>query len=95
MKKHTFSFSSEGFCISAIFQVSNQIPIISFAFCFIFLFLRIHIVGVTAMATSQERLGPVRLKISNIFPKKLIRNTIRLKKQKVMNPVVRETDSYK
>ena len=52
-------------------------------------------VGVTAMATSQERLGPVRLKISNIFPKKLIRNTVRLKKQKVMNPVVRETDSYK
>ena len=37
MKNHTFSFSFEVFCISAIFQVSNQNP--DNQFCFLLHFL--------------------------------------------------------
>ena len=55
----------------------------------IFLLLEIKIVGVIAMA----RPGPMRLNTSRIVVRRLRRNTIMLKRQSAMKPVVRETNS--
>ena len=46
--------------------------------------------GVTAMATSQARPGPIKLNTSKSAVRRLRRNTIMLKKQSVMKPVFRE-----
>ena len=60
-----------------------------------FLFLVIQMVGVAAMASCQARLGPmVMLKSSSKVPRKLIRNTIMLKRQNPINPVETETNSF-
>ena len=58
-----------------------------------FLFLVIQMVGVTAMASCQAMVGVSRLNSSSKVPMKLIRNTIMLKTQNPINPVVRETNS--
>ena len=71
----------------------DQILRICLAFCFIVLFLSIQIVGVRAMATIQVMAGPLRSLISRSLINKVSRRALRLKQQKVMNPVVRETDS--
>ena len=58
------------------------------------MFLVIQMVGVTAMATCQERLGPTLiLKSSSKVARKPMRNTIKLKMQNPIKPVVRETNS--
>ena len=58
-----------------------------------FLFLTIQMVGVKAMAASQDMFalweGPAE---SSRVPMKLTRNTVTLKRQKVRNPVERETN---
>ena len=47
------------------------------------------------MASCQARLGPmVMLKSSSKVPRKLIRNTIMLKRQNPINPVDTETNSF-
>ena len=48
--------------------------------------------GMTAIATSQAR-GPMELNTSRIVVTRLMRNMIMLKRQIVMKPVVRETNS--
>ena len=58
-----------------------------------FLFLVIQMVGVTAMASCQAMLGFMMSKSSSKVVMKLIRNTIMLKTQNPINPVVRETNS--
>ena len=50
-------------------------------------------VGVTAMATSQARPGPMKLNTSKSVVRRVMRSTIMLKRQSVMKPVVRETNS--
>ena len=57
------------------------------------MFLSIQIVGVRAMATIQVMAGPLRSLISRSLINKVSRKALRLKQQKVINPVVRETDS--
>ena len=66
---------------------------ICFIFSLIFLLLVIQMAGVTAMATSQARPGPMKLNSSKSVVRKLMRNTIMLNRQSVMKPVVRETNS--
>ena len=56
-----------------------------------FLFLTIQMVGVTAMAASQDMFALWEGTESSKVPIKLNRNTVTLKKQKVRNPVERET----
>ena len=79
--------------ICVIVLTPSQIPNICLAFCVIFLFLRVQIVGVIAVGTIKAKAIPVGVLISNILTEKVIRNADRLKKQMVMNPVVRETAS--
>ena len=43
--------------------------------------------------TNKVRAGPLRSLISRSLLNKVIRRTVRLKQQNVMNPVVTETDS--
>ena len=50
--------------------------------------------GITAIASCQAKLGMLRLKSSRRVPIKLIRNTIMLKRQNPIKPVVTETNSY-
>ena len=57
-----------------------------------FLFLTIQIVGVTAMAASQDMFALWEGTESSRVPIKLNRNTVMLKRQKVRNPVERETN---
>ena len=59
-----------------------------------FLFLVIQMMGVTTMASCQEMLGICKSKSSIKVPMKLIRNTIKLKTQNPIKPVVRETNSF-
>ena len=56
-----------------------------------FLFLAIQMVGVAAMATSQDMLMLTVGTVSSRVPMKLNRNTLILKRQKVRNPVESET----
>ena len=59
------------------------------------LFLRIQMVGVAAMATSQEMFALFSMAESNMVPMKLNRNTAELKRQNVRNPVLRDTNFCK
>ena len=59
------------------------------------LFLTIQIVGVAAMATSQEMFALFSMMRSSRVPMKLSRNTAELKRQNVRNPVVRDTNFCK
>ena len=59
------------------------------------LFLRIQMVGVAAMATSQEMFAFFSMAESSRVPMKLKRNTAELKRQNVRNPVVRDTNFCK
>ena len=60
----------------------------------IFLFLDIQKLEVTAMARCQEMIGMFKSKSSSKVPMKLIRNTIMLKTQNPIKPVLRETNSF-
>ena len=59
-----------------------------------FLFLAIQMVGVTAMATCQEKFALPSGPVSSRVPMKLNMNTVTLKRQKVMNPVERDTNFW-
>ena len=59
-----------------------------------FLFLVIQMMGVTTMASCQEMIGMFKSKSSSKVLMKLIRNTIMLKTQNAIKPVVRETNSF-
>ena len=54
------------------------------------LFLAIQMVGIAAMETSQERSPCWTQQESTSKPRRLRRNTVTLKKQKVKNPVFSE-----
>ena len=58
------------------------------------LFLTIQIVGVAAMATSQEMFAFFSMTRSSRVPMKLRMNTAELKRQNVRNPVVRDTNFW-
>ena len=60
-----------------------------FIFSLIFLFLEIQMVGVTAMASSQARPGPMKLNTSKRVARRLMRNTIMLKRKAAMKPLKR------
>ena len=60
---------------------------------FIFLFLITQTMGVTAMAMSIARLGPVKVYTLRVLVIRLISSTSMLNRQSVMKPVVRETNS--
>ena len=53
----------------------------------------IHRVGVTAIAASQARPGPMKLKTSNAVVRILMKNTIMLKRQMHRKPVDKDTNS--
>ena len=61
-------------------------------FSLMFLFLAIQMVGVIAMASSQDMFMLTVGTESSRVPMKLSRNTVTLKRQKVRNPVERETN---
>ena len=68
-------------------------PAMDFIFSIMFLFLTIQMVGMTAAAASQEMFeeGPG---VSSRVPMKLNRNKVALKRQRVRNPVERETNFW-
>ena len=72
----------------------EQHPATVFIFSFMFLFLAIQMVGVTAMATCQEKFGPTAGTESSRVPMKLNMNTVTLKRQNVRNPVERDTNFW-
>ena len=59
-----------------------------------FLFLAIQMVGVTAMATCQAKFALSAGTESSRVPMKLNMNTVTLKRQKVRNPVERDTNFW-
>ena len=78
-----------------ILDHSGQHPVTVLILSRMFLFLAIQMVGVIAMASSQDMFTLTVGTESSRVPMKLNRNTVTLKRQKVRNPVERETNFWK